>query len=119
MWITKLQLSNIKSYGPDSPPILFQPGVNLIQGSNGAGKSTILEAIGLALFDSRPYNLGHFVREGERTGKITVGFVSALDEREYEVVRHVGGNSQSFVYDPEIGRKLCEGREDTLVFIRE
>ncbi|MBN2471374.1 MAG: SMC family ATPase, partial [Anaerolineae bacterium] len=46
-------------------------------------------------------------------------FVSALDEREYEVVRHVGGSSQSFVYDSEIGRKLCEGREDTLVFIRE
>ncbi len=119
MWITKLQLSNIKSYGPDSPVIVFQPGVNLIQGSNGAGKSTILEAIGLALFDSKPYNLGQFVREGEKSGKITVGFMSALDEREYEAVRQVGGGSQSYIYDPEVGRKLCEGREDTLAFIRE
>ena len=32
MWITRVQLSDIKSYGKDSPPIEFRPGVNLIQG---------------------------------------------------------------------------------------
>lgn len=119
MWITKLQLNNIKSYGPDSPPIIFRSGVNLIQGKNGAGKSTILEAIGLALFDSKPYNLGQFVREGARSGSVTVGFVSAQDEREYEIVRSVGSSSQMYAYDPDAKRKICEGKEDTTAFIRQ
>ena len=117
MWITKVQLSDIKSYGKDSPPIEFRPGVNLIQGHNGAGKSTLLEAIGLALFDSRAYTNAQFVREGATSGRITVGFVSALDEREYEIVRGVGSSSIFYVYDPEIQQRLCEGREDTLGFI--
>ena len=118
MWITRVQLSDIKSYGKDSPPIEFRPGVNLIQGHNGAGKSTLLEAIGLALFDSRAYTNAQFVREGATSGRITVGFVSAVDEREYEVVRGVGSSSLSYIYDPEIQQRLCEGREDTLAFIR-
>ncbi len=119
MWITSLQLSNIKSYGPDGQTIPFKLGVNLIQGENGAGKSTILEAIGLALFDRKPYNLTSFVREGARTGRIEVGFFSAHDEREYVIVRAVGGSSQTYVYDPEIKQRVCEGREDTLAFIRQ
>lgn len=118
MWITNVQLTNIKSYGPDGQKISFKEGVNLIQGENGAGKSTILEAIGLALFDRKPYNLGSFVREGARTGRIEVGFISSFDEREYVVVRAVGGSSQTYIYDPQIKAKVCEGRDDTLKFIR-
>jgi exonuclease SbcC len=91
MWITRLQLSNIKSYGENSAPIYFSEGVNLIQGHNGAGKSTILESIGLALFDSdSSYNSQQFVREGAKAGTIVLGFISAVDEREYEVIRGVG-----------------------------
>ncbi|MBN1966029.1 MAG: SMC family ATPase, partial [Anaerolineae bacterium] len=118
MWITKLQLSDIKSYGPDSLPIHFARGVNLIQGRNGAGKSTILEAIGLALFNSNPYSLSQLVREGAKRGTVTVGFVSAVEDREYEIVRGVGGG-QTYVYDPETERRVCEGVKDTAQFIRE
>lgn len=117
MWITKVQLSDIKSYAKNSPAIEFRPGVNLIQGHNGAGKSTLLEAIGVALFDSRPYTNPQFVREGARSGTITVGFMSALDDREYEVVRAVGA-SAFYIYDPVIRQKLCEGKDDTFAFIR-
>ncbi len=118
MWITKLHLSNIKSYGGDSPPITFRPGVNLIQGRNGAGKSTILEAIGLALFGSRTYTHEQFVREGARSGEIVVGFMSGVDEREYEVVRGVGSGAKTYVYDPSVGRQITTGIEDTAEFIR-
>lgn len=118
MWITKVQLSNIKSYGKNSPPIFFRRGVNLIQGRNGAGKSTILEAIGLALFDSRAYTHEQFVREGAQRGEVVVGFVSAWDEREYEVVRGINGGS-TYIYDPETRHKICTGKDDTFDFIRQ
>lgn len=118
MWITKLQLTNIKSYGDDSPSITFRPGVNLIQGHNGAGKSTILEAIGLALFGSRSYTQEQFVREGARTGEIVVGFMSGVDEREYEIVRGVGSGARMYVYDPAVEQRITTGIEDTAAFIR-
>ncbi len=63
----------------------------------------------MALFDSRPYTNPQFVREGARSGTITVGFMSALDDREYEVVRAIGA-SAFYVYDPVIRQKLCEAR---------
>ncbi|MFC1959199.1 AAA family ATPase [Chloroflexota bacterium] len=117
MWITKLRLRNIKSYGTDTPEINFVPGVNLIQGHNGAGKSTILEAIGLALFGSSPYKMNQIVREGSKRGEIAVSFISVRDEREYEVVRRIGGGTAS-VHDPGTGRKLCEGVVETADFVR-
>ena len=55
MLIKSLELQNIKSYGEDAIPIRFKPGVNLICGRNGSGKSTILESIGFALFGALDY----------------------------------------------------------------
>jgi exonuclease SbcC len=119
MWITRLQLSNIKSYGENSAPIYFSEGVNLIQGHNGAGKSTILESIGLALFDSdSSYNSQQFVREGAKAGTIVLGFISAVDEREYEVIRGVG-RSKFAIFDPEAQRNICTGKADTFEFIHQ
>jgi len=117
MWITRLELRNIKSYGP-STRIELAPGVNAITGPNGAGKSTLLEAIGFALFDAAPHTQKRFVREGARRGEIVVTFVDALDEREYQVVRPVGGGSP-YVYDPEIRRRIVTGKQDVLDWLHE
>jgi exonuclease SbcC len=48
MIINKLKLKNFKSYS--NTIVDFQKGINLIVGENGAGKSSILEAISFALF---------------------------------------------------------------------
>lgn len=109
MQITQLELKNIKSHA-DAAPILFAPGVNSISGPTGAGKSTILEAIGFALFDSLPYKQDQFLREGENRGEIVVSFVDALDEREYQVVRSLGGGTP-YVYDPEVKRRIVTGKQ--------
>ncbi|GAB4571261.1 MAG: SMC family ATPase [Anaerolineae bacterium] len=119
MWISKLELRDIKSYGPEGIAIQFREGVNLIRGKNGAGKSTLLEAIGLALFDHKPYRLASFVREGARSGRIAVRFVSERDEREYEVVRTVGTGANAYIYDPEVRNKPANGMSETYAFIRE
>jgi len=43
MIVTELELTNFRAY--DSAKFTFKPGINLIAGVNGAGKSTILDAI--------------------------------------------------------------------------
>ncbi len=73
MKITEVALENIKSYeGRTVVPI--EGGVTAILGENGAGKSTIQEAIGFALFDSLPFNNKEFVREGASSGTVEVSF---------------------------------------------
>jgi exonuclease SbcC len=76
MIITTLRLRNIKSFA--EAELCFRNGINIIAGRNGAGKSTIIEAIGLALFDAWPrkFKEGNarsgFIRYGEREGGIEV-----------------------------------------------
>ena len=116
MQILRVELENIKSYERASIP--FTEGVNAIVGHNGAGKSTILEAIGFVLFDSILYKASDFLREGARTGSIAVTFASSYDERTYRVERRFGGSHLYVVYDPELKAKLCEGKVDVLAFVR-
>jgi len=73
MKITEVALEVIKSYeGRTVVPI--EGGVTAILGENGAGKSTIQEAIGFALFDSLPFNNKEFVWEGASSGTVEVTF---------------------------------------------
>jgi exonuclease SbcC len=108
--ILSVQLSNVKSYA--SQTVRFEGGTNCICGENGAGKTTIVEAIGWALFDSLPYNQRQFKREGASSATVTVAFI-ARDDRSYEVVRKVGGAAPHwYVFDPEISARLAEGSDD-------
>ena len=119
MQITSVTLENIKSYR--RAVIHLSPGTTAIRGHNGAGKSTLVEAIGYALFDFLPYSpAARFIREGEKVGKVVVAFISALDERLYEVERRcvTTGSAAWFVVDPELRQKVVEGKDDTLAFLR-
>src|SRR3954471_9167558 len=105
MRILSVDLENIKSYRRQA--IVLESGLNAICGLNGSGKTTVLEAIGFALFNHLPYNQAAFVREGEKTGTIRVR-IEALDGRKYEVVRKVGSSSQYYVVDVESGVRPAE-----------
>ena len=54
MKLISLTLENIKSYINET--IVFFDGVNFVSGANGSGKTTIIEAIGYALFDATPFS---------------------------------------------------------------
>lgn len=117
MRIVSLELENTKSYHKSR--IGFTDGVNAIVGHNGAGKSTILEAIGFALFDSlNGYKHSDFVREGAKSATVTVTFISNLDERHYQVIRRCGSSNQYTIYDPDLSIKLCDGKTDVSDFLR-
>lgn len=117
MLITQLELRNIKSYQDQT--ITFEPGINAICGQNGAGKSTILEAIGFVLFDYLPYNQADFVREGEKTATVAVSLVSGRDERGYQVIRRCGRSSSYEVYDPALDTMLAQNKVDVVDWLRE
>ncbi len=109
MRIARVVLQNVKSYaGPTTIPL--EPGINAICGENGAGKSTILEAIGFALFGYKPYKLDAFLREGEKSGSITV---TVEDDQgcSFELVRKLGSSAGHAVYD-ELNQRVAEGEND-------
>jgi exonuclease SbcC len=90
MKITKVELKNYRIH-KGKHEWTFEKGINLLLGSNGSGKSSVLEAIGFALFKSDPRgNVNEIVSKGEKTGSVKVSF-TGTDEKEYEIERKFGG----------------------------
>ena len=97
MIFTRLELKNFKSH---AHTILdFNPGISLIVGENGAGKSTIFEAISFALFKVyTTKTINDLVRSNKNTGDkiemmVNLSFIS--NGREYKVERKVTVNKSS------------------------
>ncbi len=74
--------------------VVFDDGINLISGRNGAGKTSILEAILVALYGSRAAKLSksELVRNGAAKFTITLKFL--LNGKEYTIVRNSDGGSK-------------------------
>lgn len=85
MIFTKLTLKNFKSY--DHEVIRFGDGITVIVGENGAGKSTILEAISFALFKQHTAKkIDDLVRNGsDENMYVDLEFIS--NGKEYKIHR--------------------------------
>ena len=118
MMITKIVLSNIKSYVYEE--IDFSEGINCILGLNGSGKSTIIESIGLALFNFNKVTLNQMLRYNESKGYIEVEFI-ANDERKYKVVKtlRLKGSSSVKIIDMLTGTELYDNSSDVYAFIKK
>lgn len=118
MWINRVELHNIKSYGNRTAVELAQ-GVNAICGQNGAGKTTVLEAIGLALFSQSSYrNQDQLINVRAKRGEIVITLIDSRDDRAYQVVRPLKGGSP-YVYDPETKRQVATGVNDVQQWLRD
>ncbi len=113
MHISKIELENIKSHASSSYE--FSRGTTAITGENGAGKTTIIEAIAWVLFDLLEYKKEDFVKRGEKKGSVKVTFESGLDEREYVVYRDTGAGYH--VTDPRIQTRIADKKEEVLRFL--
>ncbi|MDY0211795.1 MAG: SMC family ATPase [Desulfuromonadaceae bacterium] len=95
MQILSIHLKNIKSHR--DAELTFSPGINVLSGPNGVGKSTIFEAIGYAMFgvDAQNFvgNVERFISIGYKRGEIAVVFEVADSER-FKVSRTVGTPSK-------------------------
>lgn len=102
MIIQELRLKNIRSYGTghngNGITIKLHPGVNRISGKNGHGKSTIIEAIGYALFEVKPqcienFDLNtYFVRTGCSSAEIDITF--SYNQETYRIERGLGSSNK-------------------------
>lgn len=102
MWIRSVRLLNVKSFGegPEGKGwrVEFERGMNRLAGPNGVGKSSVIEALGYALFDASP-DLGArmdldsaLLRHGTAEGEIEVEL--STSEGLYRIRRGVGKHSK-------------------------
>ncbi len=113
MHISRVELENIKSHATST--IEFSRGTTAITGENGAGKTTIIEAIAWVLFDLLDYKKEDFVRRGAKKGTVRVTFESGLDEREYIVTRDSG--AAYHVTDPRLQTRIADKKEEVFRFL--
>lgn len=97
MIFTKLTLKNFKSHR--NTVIDFEPGISIIVGENGAGKSTILEGISFALFKKHSSKkIDDLVRISKNKSShepmsISLEFIS--NGKEYRITRTRGTSSKA------------------------
>ncbi len=113
MHISRIELENIKSH--ESAIFEFSRGTTAITGENGAGKTTIIEAIAWVLFDLLDYKKEDFVRRGAKKGWARVTFESGLDEREYVVFRDTAASYN--VTDPRLDTRIADKKEEVMRFL--
>lgn len=113
MHITKIELEDIKSHR--EAKFEFQRGTTAITGENGAGKTTIIEAVAWTLFDLLDYKKDDFVRRGAKKGTARVTFESGLDGREYSVFRDTG--TGYYVYDPQLKTRIADKKDEVTRFL--
>jgi DNA repair protein SbcC/Rad50 len=103
MEILSVTLKNFKSHSDRQ--FVFQPGTNAICGENGAGKTSILEAIAWTLFNYRGgYNKDDLIRNGAGSAQARVSFISSRDGRTYNVERCT--TKGYTLFDPQLNVRL-------------
>lgn len=71
----KIQSISLVNFGVHkNSTFIFSNNTTLISGNNGSGKSTVIRAIGLALFDYKPTTLKDLISRGAEYAEITVEF---------------------------------------------
>ena len=117
MKINRVELKNYRNHS--SGDFSFDRGINLLLGKNGAGKSSILEAAGHALFDADlRSNASDAVSRGSKTATITVTFEGG-DGNEYVVERKIGSSNSVRLYLKGEKSSRVEGKEAVLQKIKE
>lgn len=104
--IRTIRLQHFRSYTDDS--FEFEPGVNIIVGPNGSGKTNLLEAI-LAVSVGGSYRVGDedLISFGEEWARVDT--TSEESARTLKVVKENGRIKKSYVFDDKPYKLLTHG----------
>ena len=119
--ITRVEIENFRSIVKGKAVIT--EGINFVHGPNGTGKTSLLEAMAIALYGSEwvrgRYRLGDLVRRGASSSVIRVEYVG-VDGRRYLVQRVFNAEktleSQTYVID-ESGRRVAARDREVTQFV--
>ena len=120
MIFTRLKLNNFKSH--EHTVITFDKGISVIVGENGAGKSTILEAISFALFKQHTgKKIDDLVRNNANSMSIELEFTS--NNRDYKIVREKKSSLKSSLFKRTSSEggyvHVCTGDKEVASEIRQ
>ena len=116
MEILSVNLKNFKSHHEIF--LEFESGSNAICGENGAGKTSILEAVAWVLFNYCQYQRDELIRKGAKSAQAIIQFISNRDGRTYQVKRCTRKGYE--LYDPQIGCKLDPTKvSDVVLWLQE
>jgi len=96
MYLNRLFMHNFKKFR--RAEVEFQGGLTGIMGSNGAGKSTIVEAIAWSLYGSRASSIKKDFIRNSRAGEadsVEVKLSLSLGKRELEIYRAIKGKNMA------------------------
>jgi exonuclease SbcC len=111
--ITYVGLVNFRTHA--FKEIEFEPGNNILLGKNGSGKSSILIAIGVGLFNYNDIPLKELIEHGKDQAIVTIQFKHGNNE--YTSSRVIGNNSNWTLYDD--WGKLVDGVKETEKYLEE
>ena len=104
-----LELKNFKSY--KNTKINFDNGITIVVGENGAGKSTIFEAISFALFKKHTSDkIDHLIRTSSDNERMSVTLYFDVNGEEFSVTRAKTKSTNS----AELKRVHKSGKEEIL-----
>jgi DNA replication and repair protein RecF len=101
MWIEHIRLKNVRNF--DALELHLGPGIHFFQGSNGAGKTNLLEAVAFLLsgHSFRTHRLTDLMRHDQEEMVLEVSLMCRLHR--YELLMRVGPQGKKLW----IGKKTC------------
>jgi len=111
MYMQAVRLKNVRRH--EALDLSFSPGTVVLRGDNGAGKTSVIQAVAFALFDALPGKQSDFVRIGAKSAQVEVEFEH--DGAAYRVVRSTANGME--MYDAK-GKPLAKGLRDCQGLIR-
>lgn len=95
--ILHLKITNFKRH--KRAEFHFSDGMTSIIGKNGSGKSSIIDAIGLSLFNTSFISMKDLISYGEQSATIIVDFV--FNKKVYKIERVIGNKSKVELVDED------------------